>query len=138
MNRDQFVEHLKSLIVESGGQSAFARNAGISRQYLSDILRKRREPGAIVANAVGYQKRFKYLLGDRIMDYRQLISHLKAQSQSAGGQSAFARAVGISRQRLSDVLRKRRKPSRGFVNALGGMRETDYVKQSPSSFANER
>ena len=44
--------------------SAFAKAHGFSPQYLSDILKGRREPGAAVLAALGLVKRVDYTRAD--------------------------------------------------------------------------
>lgn len=46
-------------------QKTVAFNLGISPQYLSDILRYRREPGAKLLKAMGLRKRIVY---QRVLD----------------------------------------------------------------------
>lgn len=50
--------------VEVSSQKCVAESLGISPQYLSDILKGRREPGKSVLAAMGY---------DRIVFYRKVV-----------------------------------------------------------------
>ena len=49
-----------SLIAEAcnqiGNQSRWARHAGVSPQYLTDVLRGRRSPGRAICNALGLER----------------------------------------------------------------------------------
>lgn len=50
-------EHaLISGIIGHGQQKLFAQKAGISQQYLGDVLRGRREPGEAILSALGLRK----------------------------------------------------------------------------------
>lgn len=46
-------------IKKAGTKAAFARLAGISPQFLSDILAKRREPSGKVLDAIGIERSYR-------------------------------------------------------------------------------
>lgn len=56
LTSEQFRAMLKLRIGVEGTQSAVAGLLNISPQYLSDILQCKREPGPLVAQALGYTK----------------------------------------------------------------------------------
>ena len=59
---DRLRKMLRIGVQVDGTQQAFARRIGISEQYLSDILKGRREPGAKV---------LKYFGLERVVGYRR-------------------------------------------------------------------
>ena len=60
---DRLREMLLIGVTVSGSQKAFAKKVGISEQYLSDILKGRRESGAKV---------LKYFGLERVVGYRRI------------------------------------------------------------------
>jgi len=58
MNHNEFVEYLKSQI--TGSQSEYAKNLGVSAQYLGDVISKKRMPGKKILDAVGFEKTTDY------------------------------------------------------------------------------
>ncbi len=55
LDRDQLISVLKKEIKAVGSQKAYAFKHGVSQQYLSDVLNKRRIPGTKILNALGYE-----------------------------------------------------------------------------------
>jgi len=55
----EVLEDLKSRVAHRGGQTAFAREAGISQSYLSDILKGSRSLRAVLPT-LGYVERVVY------------------------------------------------------------------------------
>jgi hypothetical protein len=47
---------LKKRCEEAGSQRAFALDSKISPQYITDVLRRKREPGQMVLDALGLEK----------------------------------------------------------------------------------
>lgn len=47
---------LEKAVKTAGGQRAFATKAGVTGQYVSDVLRHRREPGGSILFALGLRK----------------------------------------------------------------------------------
>lgn len=60
MNESQFIEHLKDLSKQEGGQNKLAKKLGISSAHLCDILHGRRQPGEKVLTALGLVKVVSY------------------------------------------------------------------------------
>ncbi len=55
MTLDDVLARLRERIAEAGGASAWARGAGCSPSYVSDVLGKRRDPGPAILAALGLQ-----------------------------------------------------------------------------------
>lgn len=53
MTPNDVVSTLKAMVDAEGTQSAVAKKLGISPMYLSDLIRKRREPGEKVLKSLG-------------------------------------------------------------------------------------
>lgn len=53
------LDEIKRAIKKAGNQSAFAKIAGISPQFLSDILAGRREPSDKVLEALGLERSYR-------------------------------------------------------------------------------
>lgn len=66
MDIDELRAVLAGACEKAGGQSAWAKSHGLSAPYISDILKKRREPGPQVLDALGFE---------RIITYRAKEAH---------------------------------------------------------------
>lgn len=51
---------LRSACAAAGGQAAWAKKAGISPQYVSDVVNGRKDPGPGMLAALGLRKRVIY------------------------------------------------------------------------------
>ena len=60
MNPDVFIYYLKQKIFQCGSQKAFAARLGISEQYLTDVLKRRREPGEKILKPLGFRRIVTY------------------------------------------------------------------------------
>ena len=56
VNKDKAMRMIRTAVRRSGSQKQFAEDAGVSAQYLSDMLKGRREPARAVLEAVGLEK----------------------------------------------------------------------------------
>ncbi|MCP1549369.1 hypothetical protein J2W76_002614 [Methylorubrum zatmanii] len=56
----EVLEHLRAAIKESGNAKVWAGRAGVSPQYVSDVVRGRRALGESVLDAIGFRKRVTY------------------------------------------------------------------------------
>jgi hypothetical protein len=56
MTSDQLRQRLERECRKAGGQTAWAYEHGLSVAYVSDVLRKQREPSSTIARALGYQR----------------------------------------------------------------------------------
>lgn len=61
---DRLREMIQIGVTVDGSQKAFAKRVGISEQYLSDILKGRREPGAKLLNYFGLERVVGYRRAD--------------------------------------------------------------------------
>lgn len=62
MDQAELIEMLRKRVADSGGaQSGVARELGISRQYLNNILAARIDPGPKVLEALGLVRHVTYL-----------------------------------------------------------------------------
>lgn len=57
---DDVINLLRKRCEEDGSQKAFAIYNDISPQYITDVLRRKREPGAMILDALGLQKVVTY------------------------------------------------------------------------------
>lgn len=60
LTHDELLSLLRRKIKEAGQQKLFAELHGISAQYVSDVLHKRREPGEAILAALGLRKVVKF------------------------------------------------------------------------------
>lgn len=60
MKIDHLISKLRARCVEAGGQRAFAEQIKVSPQYVSDVLRKRRDPGDKILKAMGLRRVVTY------------------------------------------------------------------------------
>jgi hypothetical protein len=65
MNHDQFVKYLSSEVTKAGSQQALALRIGVSKQYLCDVLKGRREPGQKLLDGIGFIRQISYLPKDK-------------------------------------------------------------------------
>ncbi len=56
---ERFRDYLRSRI-NGMTQAAFAKQLGISPQYLGDVLNGRREPGGTILHAIGFERVVRY------------------------------------------------------------------------------
>ena len=61
MSPAEFLEFLSKEVMAAGGQTLYAVKVGISKQYLNDILKGRKEPGMKLLKAIGYKKIVTYV-----------------------------------------------------------------------------
>lgn len=65
LSAEEFREHLRSLIKPTGrwglNQKQLAEKMGFSPQYISDVLKGRREPSEELARAIGFKRIFLYV-----------------------------------------------------------------------------
>jgi DNA-binding transcriptional regulator YdaS (Cro superfamily) len=54
------IRALQSAINRAGSQKAFAEKAGVSQQYLSEVLNGRKEMGPLLQNALGIERVVTY------------------------------------------------------------------------------
>lgn len=60
MTRDTVVKKLLAVIQEKGTGKAAAESLGVSQQYLTDVIKGRRDPGDKILSALGLQSRVVY------------------------------------------------------------------------------
>ncbi len=52
--------HLQTAINKAGSQKAFAKSAGVSEQYLSEVLNGKKEMGPAIQDALGLERVVTY------------------------------------------------------------------------------
>jgi DNA-binding transcriptional regulator YdaS (Cro superfamily) len=57
---DRLLEMIEIGVTVAGSQKAFAKQAGVSEQYICDIRRGRREPGAKILRYFGLERVVSY------------------------------------------------------------------------------
>lgn len=62
---EQLILYMQMQIALAGSQKAFAKQCGISEQYLTDILKLRREPGEKILKALGWNRVVMYTMVDK-------------------------------------------------------------------------
>jgi transcriptional regulator with XRE-family HTH domain len=60
LTHDQLLKRLMSLVAGYDSQLEAAEHLGVSPQYLSDVLRRKSEPGPAILEAMGYYKLVMY------------------------------------------------------------------------------
>lgn len=56
ITHDELIEQLRAYVAQHRTITATAAALGISATFLGDVLRKRREPSAVIMNALGYRR----------------------------------------------------------------------------------
>ena len=60
MDRLGFYANLRKAIADAGGQSAWAKQVGLTPSYVNDVLLGRRDPGPAVLAALGLRRVISY------------------------------------------------------------------------------
>lgn len=60
LTEQDVLEQLRTAVRAAGNQQAYAAQIGISGQYLSDVLRGRREIGSKILDVLGLEKVVSY------------------------------------------------------------------------------
>ena len=60
LTEHELIERLRDAVNRAGSQKDFAQRHGLSEQYLSDVLRSRREPGQKILDALGLERVVRY------------------------------------------------------------------------------
>lgn len=60
LTEQELIDRLRAAVVQVGSQKDFAQQHGISEQYLSDVLRSRREPGQKILDALSLERVVRY------------------------------------------------------------------------------
>jgi len=60
MDASQIILTIKKAVAEAGTQKALAKKWGITPQYLSDVLARRRDPGKSILRNLGLEKQVEY------------------------------------------------------------------------------
>lgn len=68
MNEQDVLDRLRAAIELAGSQKRFAEQHGISLQYVNDVLRKRREPGQKILDALGIERFVNYREKENVPD----------------------------------------------------------------------
>jgi DNA-binding phage protein len=107
---------LRSEILRSGGQTEWARGAGVNRVNLNRILNGHR---ALSRNFVKALK-----LKECRVD---VLEQLERAIERAGSISQLSRQIGIDRTLISRSLHRRRRPPKTLFHALKISRMTFYA-----------
>ena len=60
------IEHLRNEVETSGSQKSVAEAAGVSQQYLTDVLKLRRAPSGALLSWLGYNRVVLYAKSRKI------------------------------------------------------------------------
>jgi transcriptional regulator with XRE-family HTH domain len=61
MDENGFIKRLKTEVAKHGNQKKTAAALGISQQFLTDVLKGRRQPGEKLLAALGLEKRIEFV-----------------------------------------------------------------------------
>jgi DNA-binding transcriptional regulator YdaS (Cro superfamily) len=64
LSEDELLAELSSACEAAGGQAHWAKTAGLSATYVSDVLKRRRQPGDSICRALGYERQYAYVRKD--------------------------------------------------------------------------
>lgn len=56
LTKDELIQVLSDACFAAGGASHWAKSVGISKQYVSDVLKGRTLPGDAICRALGYER----------------------------------------------------------------------------------
>jgi hypothetical protein len=125
LNIQDVIDLLRAEIDRVGGQSEWARQTGIERALINRVLNGRRLPPSTLCRAL----RLEWVLvhhaaqcdgetKSAIVSNRDFYRILRKEIRKAGSVIAWCRRVGIDRTYLSNVLHRRKSPSKKILAAL--------------------
>lgn len=56
LSSEEFLDLIRREVKACGTQKAFADKVGVTQGYINDILKKKREPGPKILDALGFRK----------------------------------------------------------------------------------
>jgi DNA-binding transcriptional regulator YdaS (Cro superfamily) len=119
---DDVLKLLHSRVKSAGGQSAFAKQSGVSREHLNRVLNGRMRFGSAILGVLNL--RMAYTTSKKrgradahVLDHDDVLKLLHSRVKSAGSQAAFSRQ-GVERTHLNLVLSGRRPLSPSIIDAL--------------------
>jgi DNA-binding phage protein len=122
---EDVLELLRLDVDRVGGQSEWARQAGIERAQINRVLNGRRLPPSRLCQALGLEWVFvRYIAGENgqlhpvIIKDRDFLLALKAEIERVGSITAWCEQIGVNRTYLSQVLNKRRSAGSKILAAL--------------------
>ena len=96
-------------VAQEGSVTEWAQSKGLSRSHVSKVLHGRKQIGRQMIHALGLVQI------PSAIEVRQLLGQ---EVEKAGGQSKWARANGVNRSTVAQVLIGRRDPGPKLLRAL--------------------
>jgi len=116
----QVQSRLRREVELAGSQAEWSRRTGVSRTYLSRVLRGKKPIGERIIVALALSK----ITSPTEIEVLQV---LRQEIQKAGSQAEWARRNAINRTYLNKVLNRQRSPGPAILNALKIENVTVYV-----------
>ncbi len=122
LDEETVLGQLAEKIANAGGQAEWARQTGVDRSTLNQVLRGRRPITKQIINALGLRK-------VTLPSEKELVKRLRAEVARAGSHAEYARRVGLDRTYLTHVLNGRR-PGAEISKALNIATVVRYVRET--------
>jgi DNA-binding phage protein len=119
LDADEVLAMLQEAVRNAGGQSDWARQAGVNRTTLNQVLQRRRSLTEPIVAALG-------LHVVESPSAAEVVEHLAKEVESAGSQTECARRTGLNRSYLTHVLNGR-SPGGDILKALNLTKIVRYL-----------
>ena len=113
---------LAETVANAGGQSEWARQTGVNRSTLNQVMHGRRPITKQIINALGLRK-------VTLPSKKELVKRLRQEVARAGTHAEYAHRVGLDRTYLTHVLNGRN-PGAEISKALNIATVVRYVRKT--------
>jgi DNA-binding phage protein len=122
LDEEMVLGELEEIVSSSGGQAEWARQMGIDRSTLNQVLRGRRALTNQIINALGLRR-------VTLPSKQDVLNHLREEVARAGSHTEYARLTGLDRTHLTHVLNGRN-PGPEIMKALNITSVVRYVRET--------
>lgn len=146
LNARQVLQLLQRDVDAVGGQSEWARRAGIDRSLLNKILSEKRSINQDVTRCLSLRRTVCYMRmnsgpgsGDpaKILEIDDVLDLLSREVEDAGGQENWTRRTNSDRTFLNKVLRRHKAPGPTILQFLNLTKVIGYVPVQTAGAAPE-
>ncbi len=122
LDEGMVLNELAAKVEKSGGQTEWARQTGVDRSTLNQVLRGKRPLTKKIIDALGLRR-------VTFPSKQELLKRLREEVARAGSHSEYARLTGLDRTYLTHVLNGQN-PGAKIIQALNLTREVGYVTRA--------
>jgi DNA-binding phage protein len=125
LDEEMVLGDLAEIVRNSGGQAEWARQTGVDRSTLNQVLRGRRAPTEQIIDALGLRR-------VTLPSKQDVLKRLKEEVARAGSHTEYARLTGLDRTHLTHVLNGRN-PGPEIMKALNITSVVRYVRETSAN-----